>query len=363
MGKPKGKPRRKGAPARPEYSIEDVLNKAEDYMDEYKYDLAQRFCERALEMDNDNTRALELTAGLLLEMGKVESAQHCLGRAIHLEPHTGHSKYLSLAQIMSGCESRDLYRKGIEIIKAKLSSTGVAENMAELSRDLSNAYVSIAEIYMSDLCDESEAQEQSKKCIELSIESDPTNPESLQAKANYALVTGNLEEAKESIDKSLALWLPQQLKFLENGYGDETHLSYTFRLSTAKLLLDLEEWDTATKVLESLTEEDDEVVASWYLLGWLNYLRSRTEPDYCGNSKFYLEKAVAVNQANPTDDQAMVEHIKELLSELQNVKDDSEGAENAVSKETELLEKEADDVAEILDKEAEDDVDEETMET
>jgi hypothetical protein len=26
-------------------------------------------------------------------------------------------------------------------------------------------------------------------------------------------------------------------------------------------------------VLESLVEEDDEVVATWYLLGWMNFLR------------------------------------------------------------------------------------------
>jgi hypothetical protein len=35
---------------------------------------------------------------------------------------------------------------------------------------------------------------------------------------------------------------------VEKGEGEETNLSYTFRLSTAKLLLDLEDFDTATKV-------------------------------------------------------------------------------------------------------------------
>ena len=33
---------------------------------------------------------------------QVENAQNCLGRAIHLEPDTGYSKFLSLAQIMTG---------------------------------------------------------------------------------------------------------------------------------------------------------------------------------------------------------------------------------------------------------------------
>jgi hypothetical protein len=72
-----------------------------------RYDLAQKFCQRALEQDSDHprwvqdgvhsgantggdggkctrdgphTRALEMTGNLLLELGQVEKAQQCLGR-------------------------------------------------------------------------------------------------------------------------------------------------------------------------------------------------------------------------------------------------------------------------------------------
>ena len=37
-------------------------------MDMYNYEMAQKFCQRALEIDNDNVRALETTATLLLEV-------------------------------------------------------------------------------------------------------------------------------------------------------------------------------------------------------------------------------------------------------------------------------------------------------
>ena len=37
-------------------------------MDTYNYEMAQKFCQRALEIDNDNVRALETTATLLLEV-------------------------------------------------------------------------------------------------------------------------------------------------------------------------------------------------------------------------------------------------------------------------------------------------------
>ena len=56
-----------------DYSIDDVLDKASSLMDEYNYELAQKFCQRALEIDADNVRALEVTASLLLESGQVIS--------------------------------------------------------------------------------------------------------------------------------------------------------------------------------------------------------------------------------------------------------------------------------------------------
>ena len=55
MGKPKGKSRSGGGritKPKPVYDIEDILAKAEECMDEYKYDLASKFCERALEIGN-----------------------------------------------------------------------------------------------------------------------------------------------------------------------------------------------------------------------------------------------------------------------------------------------------------------------
>ena len=50
------------------YSIDQILDKATEFMDMYNYEMAQKFCQRALEIDNDNVRALETTATLLLEV-------------------------------------------------------------------------------------------------------------------------------------------------------------------------------------------------------------------------------------------------------------------------------------------------------
>ena len=91
MGKPKARGSRvgrkrggrsKARPAEESYSIEDLLSKASSLLEECQFEAAEKFCQRALEMDPDNVLALEMSANLLLERGEVEKAQHCLGRAI-----------------------------------------------------------------------------------------------------------------------------------------------------------------------------------------------------------------------------------------------------------------------------------------
>ena len=86
------------------------------------------------------------------------------------------------------------------------------------------------------------------------------------------------------------------------------------------MLIELDMLDEATQVLEGMLEEDDQVVDTWYLLGWINRLRATAEDGgdegYNGNVRFYLGKAKAVHKANPTDDSDMVKHIDEILAEV-----------------------------------------------
>ena len=129
-----------------------------------------------------------------------------------------------------------------------------------------------------------------------------------------------------SLNKSLDLWLPKYLAVLENraeaaGSFDPVELCpliYTTRLSTARMLIELEEWDKAQSVLDGLVEEDEEIVDAWYLLGWLNKLRTDAEKDdvYLGAARYYLGHAKEVHIKNPTKDKEMVKHIEELINEV-----------------------------------------------
>jgi len=325
MGKPKSKSskaaqkharQKKKQPPEQSYSLEELLGKASDLLDECQFELATKFCQRALEMDSDHPVALEMCANLLLEQGEVEKAQHCLGRAITVQPDTGFSKYLTAGQLFSGTDSRDLYCKGVELMLAAAGATGDDTNASsgDIKSQLSSAYVALSELYMSDLCDLPEAQSEAERYVSLAVQCDPDNPETWQADANLKLVLQQFDGAKESMRKSLDLWLPQHTAFVETGEGVETSLSYNSRLETVKILLDLEMFDEATQICDGLIEEDDEVVAPWYLLGWINFLRE--DPDYWGNVRHYLTKAKQVQVMNPTDDEDMVKHIDEILAEV-----------------------------------------------
>merc|ERR1719322_1053284 len=339
-----------GGGASATYSLEQILSKCRDFLDCYDYDLAQKFVHRALEMDPDCVRALEYAATLLIEAGDIENARHCLGRAVTVEPETGHRKYFSLAQIMSGKEALQLYQKGIETM------TQTQQKTPELKRELSNGFCACAELYMTDLCDEKGAQEECESHIGRAVGSDEGNPEAWQTKARLALITEHFEDAKESARRSLSLWLPKFEAVRQNkadtaiAIKEEEEegaaaaeaqavdpvevcpLLYTTRISCAKLLIELEMLDEATEVLEGLLEEDDEVVETWYLLGWLNRIRATTEEEsgYDGNVRFYLGKAKEVHKKNPTDDTDMVQHIDEILAEVgpgESVKDEEEEEE------------------------------------
>ena len=117
--------------------------------------------------------------------------------------------------------------------------------------------------------------------------------------------------------------------------------------------------EPATCICEALVQEDDTVVAPWYLLGWINYLREDT--DYWGNVRHYLTKARQAHTQQPTDDEEMVKHIDELLAEV-GVEEESEEVAADLELGEEDTEK-AEQIANIFDSEQRDEEEEEVMES
>ncbi|XP_066302015.1 uncharacterized protein [Branchiostoma lanceolatum] len=311
------------------FTVDELLDKVEECMDSYNYEVAQKFCQRALELEPDNLRALEVSGSLLLELGDGDKAKQCFGRAVELSPEDGFTKYMCLGQLLEGEEAVACYNKGIQVMmverqKQQQQLEGAAacdpDSQKVTSQDISSAYCSIAEIYLTDSCFEDSAEEKCKESLEKAIEECPTNPEAHLLMASYQLSKDNRDEAKQAIEKSLSLWLPERSdaeeeeeEEMEENMPEDPPLPYEQRIATAKILIELEVMESAEKVLAGLLLEDDEIVQVWYLLGWLHYVQGE---DHKAAARDNLQHALKIYPIVGCDDEDMLEHMKELLEDL-----------------------------------------------
>jgi len=246
---------------------------------------AFQYAKRALDLDPKHVYALETMASIQMEMGNTESAQTIYSKLIELSPDEGFSKYMCLAQLSTGIEAVNMYNKGIELMlieyNKQLNDLNSSTSQPSTSKqsiddedenstnkieksDISTAYCSIAELYLTDLCMEENAADLCKSSLDKSLHYDPKNPEALQLLASYWLSKENLDEAKKSILESLDVWLPKYVEAEEAGPlvdpSQAITLTYDSRINTSRILTEVQEYDKAVTVLEQLIDEDDEVV-------------------------------------------------------------------------------------------------------
>jgi len=317
-----------GSKEKSTHSIDALLDKAEQLIDEFNLELAQKFCKRALEMEPDNVRALETSASLLLELGDAESAKHCLGRAVTVVPDVGFTKYMTLGQLLSGGEAVQCYQKGIELMLKEKEEKEAQEVSAACrpppapvsAQDVSSAYCAVAELYMTDCCHDDDAETKCKEFVDKAVTADPENAEAWLVKSNFLMSMDEKEEAKVAIKKSVSIWLPKLQTVDKNEAALEDFdpvevcsLPFTARVQSGRTLIEVEEYDAATDVLETLLDEDDEVAEVWYLLGWANFLHGS---DYHANARHYLAKANEVYKKTKQEDPQLIAHVTELLAEL-----------------------------------------------
>ncbi|TSK20222.1 putative assembly chaperone of rpl4 [Bagarius yarrelli] len=217
------------------YTIHQLLEKTEECMDNFDLAMAKMFCQRALDIEPTNLTVLDMLGNICAELGDMDKAKQ-------------------VGSMGSCCST----------IRSPRST-----------KDVSVAFCSIAEIFFTDLCMEEGAAERCKEAIEKALHYDQNNPEALQLMASYLFSIEKPEEGRNYLIKSVSSWLPSRQKEKEeeasacSGQANEDEEEekvqsnippYESRITTAKLLIEVEEFEVATDVLEGLIEEDDEVV-------------------------------------------------------------------------------------------------------
>ncbi|XP_023148925.1 uncharacterized protein si:dkey-12j5.1 [Amphiprion ocellaris] len=341
------------------YSVQQLLEKTEECMDSFDFEMAGLFCQRALDVESTNLQALDMLGHIYSELGDTQKAKGAFLRAVELSPEDGHSKYMYLGQIHTGKEAVDYYTRGIQVLLSALEkqetttpagAAALPDENSELptAKDVSVAYCSIAEIYLTDLCMEEGAADKCREFIERALQYHHDNPEALQLMASYLFSTERNQEGKEYLLKSVGMWLPAQKQSAASSTTEEDVQNdippYESRITTSKLLIESEEYETAVDVLEGLLEEDDEVVQVWYLSGWVCYLqweKAKEQQEREGRevteeekeewkalteaARSYLTNAKKLYSKLRCDDQPMLEHVEQLLGELGGEMEGEEG--------------------------------------
>ena len=229
------------------FTAMDLVKKAEDFIAKFDLDTACKFYERALQMEERNDAIMDSFAAAQLERGDVDTAEKLLRASISVAPNKGYEKYMYMAQIVGGHEGVKFTLKGIELANETGDRKPVSASM----------YCSLAEIYMTDLSNEKDAEQKCEFYVQKAVEMDGKfGIEPVQTLASLRVLQGRKKEAADAMKT-----------VFERLQKDSDIPEFEVRVRTAQLLLETDMAKEALSLIHVLLHENDEVPNVWYLGG------------------------------------------------------------------------------------------------
>lgn len=280
--------------------------------------------------------ALNLLGEIHIELGDPESAREAFQVAILLDPegaNDGAEKFLWLAQLNDdgGAESVRWFEKGIEVLRREIDEldgkpakkTEVEDLLEEKKMKIANSLCGIAEVYMTDLSWEADAEARCEAAVTEALMVAPENAEPLQTLASIRISQLRKEDAQAALTRSIELW-----KDLEPD--DPKIPDFSTLISLSRLLMEADMEDEAIEVLERLVNENDHSVEAWYLGGWCLHLLAgkqkakggedeKTVTSLLKASREWLDNCLKLYGMLEYEDERLKEHAEELLKELNDV--------------------------------------------
>ncbi|KAI8082992.1 uncharacterized protein BX664DRAFT_301533 [Halteromyces radiatus] len=300
------------------YTVEDLLPRIQESTDAMDYPMAYAYCEKALQLAPTDTRILETMGQVEIELEKFADARQHFLQAIQLQPDTGYSKYMYLGQLSVEMEAIGAFQKGVDLMMMEYQQQQQEEETAQLLADkIASALCSMTEIYLTDCCFEPDAEQKCETYLQQAQQVNPNNAEVYQLLASVRLSQQRNEEAAKILEESIGFWIEKEV-------GDPSIPNYDARLGLVKLLLEVGMIPQAFTVLERLQKENDQVVDLWYLYGWTYYCMGEdTSGDdrltHWEDARDCLELALKLSQVSGYDDDALLEHAKELITSINTV--------------------------------------------
>ncbi|KAI6087858.1 TPR-like protein [Hypoxylon rubiginosum] len=297
--------------------------------------LAEKALEQAAANSDDELSALNLLGQINLESGDFEAARGYFLRAVAIDEDGakdeavggGPEKFLCLAQLSDegGQDSVKWFEKGTVALRKQIQTLEEARRrsdeqeilLVELKKKLAMTLCSVAEVYMTDLSWEEDAEQRCETLVTEATMVAPDFAETWQTLANVRISQERIYDAKAALTRSMELWkdLPPE---------DPAVPDFPSRVGLARLLMEVEMEQEAIEVLERLVGEDDQSVEVWYLGGWGLYVmgekqkaNNSSEEDWKASwisSRVWLNQCQHLYKLQDYEDDRLGEHAKELLS-------------------------------------------------
>lgn len=276
--------------------------------------------------------ALCLLAEIQLEIGDADSARSNYQKAVSLDPEKtlGAEVWFSLAQlsVKGGQESINFYESGTQILRQKIqNSPDEFDDVEEWVPRLGDALCAMAEVYMTDLSWEEDAEQRCEALVTEAVALCPERPGVLQTLANVRISQERDEEARSILRTSMESWSGPLGKKTVDGEvvdaeDDGTLPEFATRISLVRLLMEVGMEREAVQVCERLVSEDDESVEAWYLNGWGQILLAeKTQEDeevlkLKKSARGSLATALRLYQQLEYEDDRLRDHALELVQGL-----------------------------------------------
>ncbi|ETO11208.1 hypothetical protein RFI_26168, partial [Reticulomyxa filosa] len=255
-------------------------------------------------------------------------------QSIELSPNAIPSNYLYVGQQCFGMDAVKAFTKAIELMEQQLkekkmnhsegngnkktameveteTETGTETkkeerlSTAQLRKEIARAHVSISELYMTDLCEEENAESECNSHLSSALETSPMDAEVHCTLGELRLIQDKQSEALEHFNKAL-LCIAKSSKSKtplllhtdsndtkkdddddddDDAWDDMTIDSF---LKLAKLGMELNEFDNVLKIVYGVLQCDDNVGEAWALGSLAHYRLGRFE-----DASIWLENANA----------------------------------------------------------------------
>lgn len=246
--------------------VSTLLNLAQSAVDMGNIPAACEFYEVALAQSPNNSDVFEAYAEIMIHfMNDLERGMQMLRHAINANPDEGHVKYLNLAQLLTGQDALQCYRKAYEILINDLGRARKKKQQKNVRRTIASVRCAAAELFLTDLCDEPNAEAECETNVNDANFYCDDSVEVHQVRGSLRLSQQRNDEALVSLRRAVDL---------THNLGEEYQPSYESKVELGKLLMQVSPCEAFQFLLEVLQLNDRNPYV-WFLLGETARMRKR----------------------------------------------------------------------------------------